>query len=81
LLQPTLAGATPVANVAANTECPRRVYTNTPDGRLIAVNADTGERCKDFGVNGTVDLLQGLGMARKPLVLKSPLRQPLQGLF
>ncbi|RKG35309.1 glucose/quinate/shikimate family membrane-bound PQQ-dependent dehydrogenase [Acinetobacter guerrae] len=65
LLQPTLAGATPVAAVAANTECPRRVYTNTPDGRLIAVNADTGERCKDFGVNGTVDLLQGLGDGTK----------------
>ncbi|MEQ1105694.1 glucose/quinate/shikimate family membrane-bound PQQ-dependent dehydrogenase [Acinetobacter ursingii] len=65
LLQPTLAGATPVATVTANTECPRRVYTNTPDGRLIAVNADTGERCKDFGVNGTVDLLQGLGNGTK----------------
>ena len=65
LAQPTLAGATPVATVAANTECPRRVYTNTPDGRLIAVNADTGERCKDFGVNGTVDLLQGLGDGTK----------------
>ncbi|MCU4304633.1 glucose/quinate/shikimate family membrane-bound PQQ-dependent dehydrogenase [Acinetobacter ursingii] len=65
LLQPTLAGATPVATVTANTECPRRVYTNTPDGRLIAVNADTGERCKDFGVNGTVDLLQGLGDGTK----------------
>ena len=65
LLQPTLAGATPVATVTANTECPRRVYTNTPDGRLIAVNADTGERCKYFGVNGTVDLLQGLGDGTK----------------
>lgn len=61
LVQPTLAGATPVAAVAANTECPRRVYTNTVDGRLIAVNADTGARCKDFGVNGTVNLHEGLG--------------------
>jgi quinate dehydrogenase (quinone) len=65
LLQPTLAGATPVTTVAANTACPRRVYTNTPDGRLIAVNADTGERCKDFGVDGTVDLLVGLGDGTK----------------
>ncbi|MBJ8417858.1 glucose/quinate/shikimate family membrane-bound PQQ-dependent dehydrogenase [Acinetobacter courvalinii] len=61
LVQPTLAGATPVKAVANNTSCLRRVYTNTPDGRLIAVNADTGERCKDFGVEGTVDLLKGLG--------------------
>ena len=65
LTQPTLAGATPVTAVATNTQCPRRVYTNTPDGRLIAVNADTGERCKDFGVNGTVDLLEGLGDGTK----------------
>jgi len=65
LVQPTLAGATPVTTVAANTACPRRVYTNTPDGRLIAVNADTGERCKDFGVDGTVDLLAGLGDGTK----------------
>ena len=65
LVQPTLAGATPVTTVAANTACPRRVYTNTPDGRLIAVNADTGERCKDFGVDGTVDLLVGLGDGTK----------------
>ena len=61
LQQPTLADASPVIPVATNTACPRRVYTNTPDGRLISVNADTGERCKDFGVNGTVNLLEGLG--------------------
>jgi quinate dehydrogenase (quinone) len=48
-----------------NTSCLRRVYTNTPDGRLIAVNADTGERCKDFGVDGTVDLLKDWVRARK----------------
>ncbi|MDU5864541.1 MAG: PQQ-binding-like beta-propeller repeat protein, partial [Acinetobacter sp.] len=64
-VQPTLAGATPVTTVAANTACPRRVYTNTPDARLIAVNADTGERCADFGVNGTVNLLEGLGDGTK----------------
>lgn len=65
LKQPTLAGATPVTSVAQNTACPRRLYTNTPDGRLIAVNADTGERCADFGENGTVDLLVGLGEGTK----------------
>lgn len=65
LVQPTLAGATPVQTVASNTACPRRVYTNTPDGRLIAVNADTGQRCADFGVNGTVNLLEGLGDGTK----------------
>jgi glucose dehydrogenase len=61
-----------------NTACPRRVYTNTPDGRLIAVNADNGQRCEDFGVNGTVDLLEGLGGGLKLHVLKSLLHQLLQ---
>lgn len=61
LIQPRLRGSSPVTAVARDTVCPRRVYTNTPDGRLIAVNADTGERCQDFGVNGTVNLLEGLG--------------------
>ncbi|MEB3766419.1 glucose/quinate/shikimate family membrane-bound PQQ-dependent dehydrogenase [Acinetobacter sp. MD2] len=65
IVQPTLKGATPVTAVASNTVCPRRVYTNTVDGRLIAVNADTGARCKDFGVDGTVNLHEGLGEGTK----------------
>ncbi len=36
LVQPTLAGATRSISEASNTACPRAVYTNTPDGRLIA---------------------------------------------
>lgn len=65
IIQPVLAGSTPVTTVAADTTCPRRIYTNTPDARLIAVNADTGERCANFGVNGTVNLLEGLGDGTK----------------
>jgi quinate dehydrogenase (quinone) len=59
--QPSLAGATAVAPIAASSSCARRVYTNTPDGRLLAFNADTGATCLDFGQAGTVNLLQGLG--------------------
>lgn len=65
LVQPTLANSTLVPAPTPSTVCPRRVYTNTPDGRLIAVNADTGERCTDFGENGTVNLLEGLGDGTK----------------
>lgn len=43
------------------TACPRRVLTATTDARLFAVNADTGERCPDFGDNGEVSLLPGMG--------------------
>ncbi|WP_151708920.1 glucose/quinate/shikimate family membrane-bound PQQ-dependent dehydrogenase [Acinetobacter brisouii] len=65
LQQPTLQGASPVTTVANNTACPRRVYTNTPDGRLVAINADNGQRCEDFGDHGTVNLLEGMGDGTK----------------
>ncbi|HYK82175.1 MAG TPA: pyrroloquinoline quinone-dependent dehydrogenase [Gemmatimonadales bacterium] len=44
----------------ARTRCRRRIYVATVDARLIALDATTGERCQDFGVQGAVDLKQGL---------------------
>ena len=41
--------------------CPRRLYLPTADARLIALNADTGERCANFGENGEVDLTNNIG--------------------
>ena len=52
--------AMPVA-VAPGAACQRRLLTNTIDARLIAVDADTGKFCQDFGTNGQVDLKAGLG--------------------
>lgn len=46
--------------------CQKRLFTNTPDGRLIAINADNGKLCTEFGNNGTVNLLEGLGNAPDP---------------
>ena len=40
--------------------CTRRVLTGTLDARLLAVDAATGEPCKDFGTDGQVDLTNGL---------------------
>lgn len=65
LQQPTLAGSTVVTAVTINTVCPQRIYTNAPDERLIGVNAQTGQRCEDFGEKGTVNLLEGLGEGTK----------------
>ncbi|NVP72805.1 membrane-bound PQQ-dependent dehydrogenase, glucose/quinate/shikimate family, partial [Vibrio cholerae O1 biovar El Tor] len=31
------------------------------DARLIAVDADTGQPCEDFGNSGQVNLLEGMG--------------------
>ena len=41
--------------------CDRRIIEGTLDGRLIAVDADTGKPCDDFGDHGQVDITQGMG--------------------
>jgi quinoprotein glucose dehydrogenase len=45
--------------------CTRRVFTGTLDARLLAVDAATGEPCKDFGTGGQVDLTNGLRILDK----------------
>ena len=41
--------------------CEERIFTATTDARLIAVNKNTGEPCSDFGNNGEISLLPGMG--------------------
>ena len=41
--------------------CPRRLFLPTTDARLIAINADNGKLCEDFGNLGIVDLSVGMG--------------------
>ncbi len=43
--------------------CRRRIFTGTTDSRLIALDAETGAPCADFGEGGTVALREGLGEA------------------
>ncbi|MEW6485517.1 MAG: glucose/quinate/shikimate family membrane-bound PQQ-dependent dehydrogenase [Pseudomonadota bacterium] len=66
--QPTVPGSIPPAPVAAvdAAGCQRRILMNTIDGRLIALNADNGQFCQDFGNKGTVNLLEGMGHAPDP---------------
>jgi quinoprotein glucose dehydrogenase len=40
--------------------CRRRVFTGTLDARLLAVDAETGRPCADFGDGGQVDLTRGI---------------------
>ncbi|MEM8564197.1 MAG: PQQ-binding-like beta-propeller repeat protein, partial [Pseudomonadota bacterium] len=42
-------------------ECASRIVTSTIDARLLAVDAQTGERCDSFGEGGEVDLRRGMG--------------------
>ena len=41
--------------------CRRRLFLGTLDARLLAIDADTGKPCADFGDAGAVDLRAGLG--------------------
>ncbi|KTC39356.1 glucose dehydrogenase [Pseudomonas sp. ABAC61] len=49
------------AGQAITASCPRRLFLPTADARLIAINADTGKVCEDFGNKGAVDLKAGIG--------------------
>lgn len=40
--------------------CARRLYTATVDGRLIALDAQTGAKCLSFGNRGEANLLRGV---------------------
>jgi membrane-bound PQQ-dependent dehydrogenase (glucose/quinate/shikimate family) len=41
--------------------CPERIFTATTDARLLALDKQTGQRCGDFGNNGEISLLPGMG--------------------
>lgn len=73
--QPTLPGSTQVPPVAVSDgeACQRRIYMNTIDAMLVAIDADSGELCTDFGDEGYIDLKAGIGNAESPLYsLTSP---------
>ena len=41
--------------------CGRRIIQVTMDAEIVALDAATGEVCTDFGTNGRVDLMLGMG--------------------
>lgn len=46
---------------APGSACARRIIEGTLDARLIAVDADTGHPCADFGFGGQVNTAEGVG--------------------
>ena len=42
-------------------DCPERIIAATLDGRLVAVDMNTGVPCKSFGNSGSASMLTGLG--------------------
>ncbi|WP_017349861.1 membrane-bound PQQ-dependent dehydrogenase, glucose/quinate/shikimate family [Pantoea sp. A4] len=47
-------GTTPPA------ECQQRIILPTNDGRMFALDANSGQRCQNFGQNGEIDLKDGM---------------------
>lgn len=50
-----------IPGMRATEACATRIIEGTLDARLIAVDAETGQPCADFGVSGEVNLLEGIG--------------------
>ena len=50
-----------VAPAGLKTPCPRRIIAPVLDARIMALNADTGAPCADFGRNGFIDMKEFLG--------------------
>ncbi|MEW5687144.1 MAG: membrane-bound PQQ-dependent dehydrogenase, glucose/quinate/shikimate family [Pseudomonadota bacterium] len=50
-----------VPGAAPTTQCAARIIYGTLDGRLIAVDAQTGRACADFGQGGQADIKTGMG--------------------
>ncbi|SFS19319.1 quinoprotein glucose dehydrogenase [Dyella sp. OK004] len=60
---------TPKGAVAAESihfdSCPRRIFAPTADATIVAINADNGEPCTDFGNHGAIGLYQGMSMTQR----------------
>ena len=46
--------------------CSQRIFAATIDGKMWALDADTGKPCTGFGTGGRVDLHDNLGFVEKP---------------
>lgn len=55
-----VAQSAPAADVQPDA-CSRRLFLPTTDARLIAIDADSGKPCEEFGEHGVVDLSVGMG--------------------
>lgn len=45
---------------APDAVCHTRIYAPTLDSRLLALDAETGKPCQDFGLHGAINLLDGV---------------------
>lgn len=67
------AGAPVAAQDTAATPamCRKRIFNATTDARLIALDANSGKPCADFGNNGVVDLHANMGEVRPHALMQT----------
>lgn len=63
--------AAPTAQNAPAAQCAKRIIMATADARLVALDADTGKLCSDFGSNGVVDLHDNMGKVRPHALMQT----------
>ncbi|WP_122437902.1 membrane-bound PQQ-dependent dehydrogenase, glucose/quinate/shikimate family [Pseudomonas viridiflava] len=63
--------AAPTAQNAPAAQCAKRIIMATADARLVALDADTGKLCGDFGSNGVVDLHDNMGKVRPHALMQT----------
>ncbi|OQP35168.1 membrane-bound PQQ-dependent dehydrogenase, glucose/quinate/shikimate family [Pantoea latae] len=51
--------------------CRKRIYNATTDAQLVALDADSGKPCADFGQNGVVDLHANMGEVRPHALMQT----------
>lgn len=51
--------------------CRKRIFNATTDARLLALDADTGKACADFGDNGVVNLRANMGEVRPHALMQT----------
>lgn len=60
----TKPGAVTSDGSAAPTDCAERIFVPTNDGRMFALNAQSGKPCDGFGNHGQIDLKEGSEIKR-----------------
>ena len=63
--------AAPTVQNAPAAQCEKRIIMATADARLVALDADTGKLCGDFGSNGVVDLHDNMGKVRPHALMQT----------
>lgn len=64
-------GVQPAASASSSAVCRKRIFNAANDAKLLAIDADTGKLCADFGDNGIVDLRQNMGTLRPHALMQT----------